>query len=68
MKSALLMEQHIFSLSLIIEDATEKVLQFKMQQSPVSWETFDLKNKKSIFEYCRKVNTINSLYNFILFV
>ncbi len=61
------MEQHIFAFWLIIEGATEKVLQFIMQLKSIFNKTWVSLNKKFIFEHYREVQTRKSLLIDIIF-
>jgi len=50
-----------FTLSLIIEGATEKVLSYMMPVRSIYRKKFVLMNKIVFFEYCRMVKAINNL-------
>ncbi len=52
------MEQTFIRLPLIIEGATEKVLQFKMLLKLMCGKNLCLNEQKCIFEHCRKIKTL----------
>jgi hypothetical protein len=52
-------EQHVFWLHMMIEGATEKVLQFQMLLKSIYSQNLCYNEQKCIFEHCKKVKTIN---------
>jgi hypothetical protein len=61
------MEKHDFKLSVIIEGAAENVSQFIILLKSIYDKKLCFSKQKCIFEHCRKVMTINNLYNYNFF-
>jgi hypothetical protein len=67
LKHAVQWNSMFVTLSLIVDGATEKVLQFTMPYKSIYNKDFCFNEDKCIFEHCKKVKTVNCPSKFALF-